>query len=161
MHPSITVIPNERAVWIMARAPRTPPHLASLTLIPPTHPERGGTSLATMALSSATTGTGWAASVASWSASGPAEAGTGCSITRTPMLLSSAATSGASSGGKASFASTQICASENFATALTVSTSSHLHLEDREIREPPRLLDGGLRYPQSVGADRLGTGEPH
>src|SRR5918998_1418845 len=123
-HPSITIIPSERAVWTISRALLIPPHLASLTFTPLAHPERGGTSRATMAPSSAITGTGWAASVALRSASGPAEAGTGCSIMRTPMLLSSAASSGASSGEKASLASTQISALENSATARTVSTSS-------------------------------------
>jgi hypothetical protein len=125
MQPSMTSIPWARAVWIISSARRIPPHLASLTLTPLTHPARPGTSLAVIALSSAITGTGNAASVTLRRASVPAKTGTGCSIMPTPITFSSVTTSTASSGEKASLASTQRSASVDSLTVLNVSMSFH------------------------------------
>src|SRR5215210_1641156 len=164
MQPSITSIPLARAVWIISSPRRIPPHLASLTLTPLTHPASPGTSPAVMALSSAITGTGNAASVTLWRDSGPAETGTGCSIMPTPISFNSVTTSTASSGEKASLASTQRSASDDPLTARSVSTSFHpdLHLQDLVLPQPLRVGDGRLPvgYAQSVCRDGLGPGEP-
>src|SRR5918994_1240491 len=125
MQPSMTSMPWARAVWIICSARRIPPHLASLTFTPLTNPARTGTSLAVIALSSAITGIGNAASVALRRASGPVETGTGCSIMPTPISFSSVTTSTAPSGEKASLASTQRSASDDSLTARSVSMSFH------------------------------------
>jgi hypothetical protein len=123
IEPSITDMPRERALRIISSVPRTPPHLASFTFTPLAHPARSGTSAAVCALSSAITGTGTAASVTLFNSSAPAEAGTGCSSILIPRAFSSPATSTASSGEKASLASTHSSAPETSATARTVSRS--------------------------------------
>ena len=58
MHPSMIFSPIARAVWIIASAPRMPPHLTSFTLIPSTQPSSAGRSRASLESSSLTIGIG-------------------------------------------------------------------------------------------------------
>ena len=106
MHPTITSIPCARAVATMRSASRSEPHFASLMLIPSTAPASRGMSVATMQLSSTTTGSTplrRTAAIPSRSSGG-----SGCSTNSTPYSFSTGSIAIARSRVHPAFASTRI-----------------------------------------------------
>ena len=121
MQPTITIMPCARATAIIRSASRSPPHLASLMLIPSTLPTSRGMSAAVSQLSSAMTGISarrvTSASPSSWSG------GSGCSSTVTPNSLSTGSICMVCFTVHPQFASTRISLSVASRMVRRISTS--------------------------------------